>query len=240
MAGKAHARRSRVYINGIDASPYFNSADVNTSADNADSSGFGQDWKTALPGMKGGTMKLGGFLDAEVPGVTSRLEDALGAEGASPIVSFVHEQAVLDSAGWSMAAIETSLALSAAIADISKASADFTNDSAVDRTRTVAAGGGTLTPSANGGTTTAANGGTATTLGAVGILQMFATSGNPVVLIEHSANGTSGWATLIPFAAMNAPGAQRVAVTGTVQPYKRATVTGGSATCWVGVSQPFV
>lgn len=236
---KVHARRSRVFINGIDASPYFKNADVNSSAESSDSSGFGQDWKTGLPSMRSGSIKLGGYLDTSVPGVTTELEDSLGSD-VDPIVTLVREQGIINSYGWSMAAIETSLALSSAIADIAAASADLTANDVVDRVTTVAPLGGTLTPTANGGTTVAYNGGTATAAGAVGVLQMFSTSGNPVVLIEHSANGSTGWATLVTFAAMTSPGAQRVAVTGNVNPYKRATVTGGSAVCWVGVSQPLV
>ena len=42
-------------------SSFLNSQDINIGSDNADTSGFGTDWATALPGMKNATIKLSGL-----------------------------------------------------------------------------------------------------------------------------------------------------------------------------------
>jgi hypothetical protein len=78
-----------------------------------------------------------------------------------------------------------------------------------------------------------------TSAGGVGYVQCTAFSGfsGVVVTIEHSTDGSS-WATLLTFATLAAaPGAERKAVSGTVNRYVRAVidVTGsGSITVWVG------
>ena len=64
----------------------------------------------------------------------------------------------------------------------------------------------------------------ATTRGGVGYLQNLSTSTSLAVRIQHSVDN-SAWVDLLTFATATAPGAQRVAVTGTVNRWIRATWT---------------
>lgn len=241
---KIHGRNARVYLNGQDISSYFNSADLSQPIDTAETSGFGDTDKSFVAGLRGGAVKLSGFFDnasgtASVDAILNTAEQA----AADPILTVLTAPNINDK-GISASMVLTGRQASAPIGGVVSITADFVESTnlGLDRVRTVQANG-TITAAAAGGTTSAWNGGTATALGAVGYLQAFQVlGGTPVVVIEHSADGATGWAALITFAAMplaaSAPQAQKASVSGTVQPFQRTTVTGGSAVVWTGINQP--
>lgn len=77
------------------------------------------------------------------------------------------------------------------------------------------------------------NWGASSALGAIGYLQILATNGTCTFSVQHSANGTSGWATLLTFdAAGSAIGAEAkaTALTATVNQYTRWQIAPGTAT----------
>lgn len=59
----------------VDLSPYLNSIDFAKSADTAESTTFGKDDKTYIPGLKDGTLSLSGNFD---PVADACLDGALG------------------------------------------------------------------------------------------------------------------------------------------------------------------
>ena len=241
---KIHGRNARVYLNGQDISNFFNSADLSQPIDTTETTGFGDTDKSVVVGLRGGAVKLAGYYDsasgtASVDAIFNTVEQA----SVDPILTVLTAPNI-DDKGVSASMALTGRQVSAPIAGVVSVTADFLESTTLglDRVRTVQAKG-TLTPSVAGGTTSAWNGGTATLQGAVGYMQAFAVAaGTPVVVIEHSADGSTSWAALITFAAMNgtgaAPQAQKASVSGTVQPFQRTTVTGGSAVVWTGINQP--
>lgn len=138
---KAHARKaffSLVDHGGTvrDLSRFLNSQDLSITADNADTSGFGQDWKTALPGMKAGAVKFSG-----ISGLGSNETDEVlynlvgGGVNGTACPAFVWAPAgtatgavKYSGSGWVMSFSET-----AALADAVKFSADFTVEGSVVR-----------------------------------------------------------------------------------------------------------
>lgn len=238
---KIHGRNTRVYLNGTDISNYFNSANVTKNIDTAETSGFGDADKTYVVGLGGGDIKLAGFFDAgAAPSVDSLVDGLLGSE-TDPILSVI-SASLIDASGATAMGNFKAKQIAAPIGGVVTTSADLEADtSGVHRTLT-AFPLGTLTPAVAGGTTAVYNGGTATSLGGQAFLQMGSVvAGTPVVAIEHSTDGATAWSAWMTFAAVlsaNAPQAQRATVTGTVKPYKRVTVTGGTAVCWVGFDQP--
>lgn len=235
MALKIHGIDTAFYVNGVDVSNQFSSADIAQTADNAEGTGYNERWRTFVPGMKSGSFRLGGFIDANPTGLTTTLEDMLGGT-ANPISSLLLRPTTF-LGGYSMLARAVSHQQSSPIGGIASLSLEHVADGKVSPTRTVFARS-SLTPTVAGATIGPYFGGTATTRGAIGFAHFLSVNGNPVVTIRHSANGTTGWTTLISFAAQAAPGAQRGAVTGTVQPFISVTVTGGTADIWVGLDQP--
>lgn len=239
---KYHGRNTRVYLNGYDIGDHFNAADISNQADQAEVSAFSDTDKSYVMGLKGGNGKLTGFYDstAAVPGVEAVLASLQGA-AAAPILSILASDA-LGERGHSTQADEISLSRNAPIAGVVTMAADFQGNKAVHTTKTLLAKGTLGTSTSPGGTSAAMNGGNASAAGAVGYLHAFSIGGGtPVLVIEHSATGTSAWATLLTFAGVasgDAPQAQKVSVSGTVQPYKRVTASGGTGVFWVGVHQP--
>lgn len=239
---KYHGRNTRVYLNGYDIGGYFNAADVSNQADQAEVSGFGDTDKSYVMGLKGGNGKLTGYWDSTVaaPGAEAVLATLQGAVPA-PILSILASDA-LGERGHSTQADEINLSRNAPIAGVVTMAADFQGNQAIHSVKTLLAKGTLGTSTSPGGTSAAMNDGNASAAGAVGYLHAFSISGGtPVLSIEHSANGTSAWATLLTFAGVasaDAPQAQKVAISGTVQPYKRIAVTGGTGIFWVGAHQP--
>ena len=92
------------------------------------------------------------------------------------------------------------------------------------------------------GNSSALNNGSASSNGGVGHLHVTANSGTSQTLdvtIEDSADGSSGWATILTFTQVTTTnGAQRVAITGTVRQYIRAvyTIGGTSPSYTLGVT----
>lgn len=238
---KLHGKKARVYLNGFDVSNYFTSAEAPQTGDTAETSGFGDEDKTYVVGQKSGTIRLSGFFDNDAAaGTEKRFVDVIQA-ATNPIVTVVSES-LAERRGWAAAAIETSLAKSAAIGAVAAMNAEFISDSGVFNVRTVFARGTLGASTAPGGTLSSYNGGTATTKGIVGVLHVFGSvSGTPVYTIQDSADGSSGWATVVTFAGVasaQAPQAQIVEVTGTVRAFLRANVTAGTADVYIGAHQP--
>jgi hypothetical protein len=60
---RQHGKDTVVKLNAVDISPYTNSTTFNRSADTHDTTTYGVDDKEFSPGLKSGTITLGGFYD---------------------------------------------------------------------------------------------------------------------------------------------------------------------------------
>lgn len=60
-----HGRIAAIYFNSKDASGYFNDASISIDTDTADTSTFGNTFKTFVPGMSGATASFSGFYDPD-------------------------------------------------------------------------------------------------------------------------------------------------------------------------------
>lgn len=68
-----HGKDTKLYVNSSNYSAYFSNADMNRTADVAESTTFGSDNKTYIVGDKDGTVSLAGFFDATADGVLQPL-----------------------------------------------------------------------------------------------------------------------------------------------------------------------
>ncbi len=239
MPVKVHGRKTNVYISGYDLSSIFTSADSQRQIDTAEVTGFTAQDKEFIAGQRGGNVRFQGWYSKDANSSDPVLSALANDPDTEAVVTVIRDTDAFEGPAEAMEGPITSYGRTSPIAGVVSIAVDFLATAGLPTTRTLQTKG-SLTPSVAGGTTAAYNGGTATTLGAVGFLQVFSVSGTPVVTIEHSATGTSAWSSLITFAGLAAAGAERKAVTGTVQPYLRTTVASGTAVCWVGISQPIV
>lgn len=235
MAVKVHGRKTSVYIGGYDLSDIFTSADASETVDSSEVTGFTAQDKEFIAGMRNGTMRFQGWFSKDAASSDPVLSALPGDD--SVVVTLIRDTDAFEGPAEAQEGPITSYSRSSPIGGVVSVAADFQASGGLAHTRTLKAKG-SLTPSVAGGTTAAYNGGTTTTHGAVGFLQIFSASGTPVVAIDHSNNGSTGWAAVITFAGLTAAGAERVAVSTDIKPYLRTTVTGGTAVCWVGISQP--
>lgn len=61
-----HGKLTRIFLGGKDASPFLNSAEVSQSTETKESSAFGTTAKTYIPGIREGTMSIGGMYDGTI------------------------------------------------------------------------------------------------------------------------------------------------------------------------------
>lgn len=83
-----HGKYAEVTVNSVDLSSFSDSVELSIDVDTAETSTFGVDWKTHIPGLAGATVELTGNYD---PTATTGPASALSALiGAAPFAVEVH------------------------------------------------------------------------------------------------------------------------------------------------------
>ena len=81
-----HGKAAEITVNSVALSSFCESADLGIDIDTSDTSTFGASWKSALAGMAGGTLELGGYFDpTTTTGPASALSALIGA-AAFPVI----------------------------------------------------------------------------------------------------------------------------------------------------------
>lgn len=221
-----HGRLAEVYYNALKLERYLTSMGLSVDVDAADTSVFGDLWKTAIPGQMGATFSTSGLYD---PTAIEGMDAALGL-GTGVLTHCPGG-----------AAANTDQVRLFAVTDTSYAQSDEIAGAVAFDWEALALGavafGTAIHPYAkdtNTTTGTAIDQTAATSLGWTAHLHVTAVDGGSwVVTIEDSADGSTGWATIATFAAKTAAGAERLlsaSATTTARRWVRvvATRTGGS------------
>lgn len=233
------SQKSRLLLGDFSLSGFLKSVSVDDTADVLDSTVFTDTAKTFVVGQNSATLTLSGLLDSDAaPNAQfDQLNDWKAATTPEPLSAGFEGMAV-GSQLWMAGALETQFTIGATVDGL------VTTDLAA-----VTSGGTDLGVSlhdlgaetADGNAANVDNG-AATTNGGVGHLHVTAFSGlsSADIIIEGSANGSTGWATLVTFAQVAGITSQRVEITGSVHRYVRCTidVTGtGSVTYQCGFAR---
>lgn len=223
-----HGRRTKVYVNGSDLTAYFRSANIQRTADMAESSAFQTDGKSYIPGMRDGTISAEGLFDGSALAIDVTLSAILGSETQAVVLIPIGVEA-LGSVAHGLSATDNTHDVEASTDDIATINAEFQSSTGVERTLIHAV----LTAVTVGANGASIDNAASTTSGGSAYLQVTAQSGGGTltVKVQHSVDN-SVWADLITFTGTTALGAQRATVTGTVNRYTRAVhaITAGSAT----------
>lgn len=231
-----HGKNCAVYARGRNLTGYLRKAALSRTADVAETTVFGLNSKTYIPGQKDSTFSAEGVFDGDANAVDQILKEALEATSESLVAIYPHGDTAVGSAGYAFRSLGTATSAEAPVSDVVSSSAEFQNTADVDRCAS-------LHPlaaetSATDGTTLDQTAGTSA--GAAAHLHVTAFSGTSVtVIVQHSTNG-SAWSTLLSFTAATAAGtSERVEVSGTVNRYVRASWSGtfSSATFAVAFSR---
>lgn len=214
-----HGKNAKVYVAGYDLTNYLNSIETPKTADTAETSTFGGNTKTYIPGLVDATMQAEGFFDGSASAVDEVLNSIFGVNGS--LWSWYPQGDAVGGFGYGLKLIKNSYNIMATIDDACKISIGGQSIEGRDRIVSLHALG-EETASGNG---TAVDNGAATLNGAVAYIQAPAVTGTVAVKIQHSTNN-SVWVDLMSFTDVSADNtAERITVAGTVNRYVRVVWT---------------
>lgn len=235
-----HGKNVKVYVDEYDFSSYFNDVSASTTVETAETTSFGSSAKEYIPGLKDGSVSLGGLFEATAgQGTDSYFDTVLGGTTKQKVI-VAEEGHALGNRAVMLESDSTSYEVSAAIADVVQASAEFQSSEGIEHGVILSSGSAI---SASGSENSVSNDAT-TTNGGVGFVSVPTNTrnGNVNVVIQHSADGLT-FTDLITFTAVSSAtkASERVEVTGTIAKHLRVsyTVAGstGSATPIVAFSR---
>jgi hypothetical protein len=225
MAG-LHGKHTRVLVGAYNLSGYLSEVSMPTTKGKAPCSGFGQDSHTYVMGLADTPIAMSGYGHFGTDEVDQVLAAALDdtTDVAIPFSWGVDRFTV--GTRVKMAAIkQTDYEISASRDDAVAISASATADGDADHNGIALHG---ISNEAGNSSAAAQDNAAGTTNGAVGHLHVTVDAGTGLaVVIEHSTDGST-WAPLITFTTTNGVTSERIAVTGTVNRYVRATWTRSS------------
>lgn len=231
-----HGKNVRVYVDEFDFSSYFTDATTNTSVETAETSAFGTEAKTYIPGLKDGTVSLSGLFDGTAnTGTDDYFNSVLGSTTKQKVVVAPDGNSV-GARAMMLQSDSTSYEVSGAVADVVQTSAEFQSTDGIDH-GVILSSGAAVSSTGNG---TSVDNTASSSNGGVGFLSIPANDRNGTVVVKISASAdNSTFADLITFQTVDASTAtsERIAVTGTVARYLRVSYTVGGAT---GSATPIV
>lgn len=229
----AHGKQTRIYLNGYNLTGFFRKSSSELMRETAETTVFGLDDKTYLPGVKDATASLEGLFDGAVDGVEEVLLAALAADPT--ILNILPQGDALGNVAHGLTTLETKYALDASKDDVVSLNTELQSNAGRDRLLVQHALGSEVAT----GQSASIDNAVQTTNGGVGYLQVPDIAGitNLSVLIQDSADN-SAFATILTFAGVTADrGRQRIEIAGTVRRYTRTSwvFTGaGSSQFWAG------
>ena len=224
-----HGKATSVYLGAVDLSAYLNSADLSVDVDTGDSTTFHASWKSAIPGIPGAAVDLGGLYDPDEASLPTLLQSLVPGN----LTYCPAGDSAIGNEARLVSAIDTSYKESSPVGGLVAVSASL------QATGTVGFGSMLHPLAMDTGTTTGAakNDLAASAAGWTAHLHVAAvSSGSWVITIEDSSTGSSGWALVsgATFTAATTPTSQRLVsatAVAAVKQYVRyvATVTGGTS-----------
>lgn len=245
-----HGKGAKVLVDQYDLSEYFNSVDVASTVDTAETTGFGSSSKSYIVGLRDQTLSLSGMYSQDVSGSDEVLSAALGA-ATTPIVTVAFSAGTIGNRAVLGRAHETNYATSNPVADVASITADFTasTDAVTNQTLGLDSGvmltAGTSIAFGSLGNLASVDNTASSTAGGMATLHVTANSiagGATTIKVQHSTDNST-WADLITFSAVSASTTtnQLSAVAGTVNRYLRVTAStagsSGSITFHVGFAR---
>lgn len=222
-----NAQQARAYVGILGASAYLRSLSIDATNDALDTTTINDTTKQFIVGQNSSTLSLDGPLDVDASsnGQWDALTDQKQSTTPLPITIM---PLGTDGAAWMFESVETNLSAMAGVGNTVDWSMSAQTTGITDLAGVVLENNTTITNTANG----SSNDLTAqTTNGGVAHLHVtaFATATSDTITIEDSSTGSSGWATIVTFAAATGVTSERVEITGTVKQYLRVvdTVVGG-------------
>ena len=216
-----HGKKTAVFLNGTDMSPFLNEATQTQEIETAETTAFSDDDKTYITGLGDGTISTSGMFDSTAGASDPVLRGTIGQEDNTftvlPEGSTSGSRAVIANGQL------TSYEVSSPVGDVVAISAEVQADGGLFSGVALS---GLDVVSASAGVTASVDNGAATSNGALANLHVTENDrdGAATFKVQHSADGSS-WADLITFTNVSASttSGESVTSTGTVNRYLRGS-----------------
>lgn len=229
-----HGSDASILLDGVDVSAYFHAAEFGAEVDAAETTTFGANWKTFIPGLAGSNYDFDGYFDPTWNDVWDNIGDAPGA-----VLTVGPSGTALGDKVRLIKVLTSAYGETAEIGGVVEFMWGVMADGVVGFGEVIAARAA-ITGDGNGSSYDHT---AQTTTGGIAHLHVFSVSASDSidVTIEDSSTGSSGWATIGTFATKSAAGAERIVIAGTIKRYVRAVydVTGSdvSIECAVALAR---
>ena len=225
-----HGKNSRVYLNGNSMSSYMDTVNVSMQADTVETTTFIDTAKQYIMGLKNATLSAEGFGSGTTGEIDKYLQDALST--TENIWNWYPAGESSGVSGYGLKGYDTQYDVKASISGAVRVAAACQSNmgkESITCIRPLAA----ATASSSGA---ALDNDAKSTNGGAGYLYVTATNtSDAAIVIDHSSDGSS-WATVATFAAAQAgASAQRVAISGEIRQYVKASAT-LTTNCTFGVA----
>jgi hypothetical protein len=237
-----HGKSAGVLYGAYDLSAFFNEASMSQSVETAETTTFGSGAKSYITGLKDGTFSLSGMFDGVAAGIDEVISASVGDSANVPITIIPQQAATMavSDVSFSGETLETSYEVSSPVGDVVSANMEGQITGGMDR-GIVLAPKTVVSATATG---TSVDQTASTTNGGVGYLHVTANTRNGAITVkvQHSSDNST-FADLITFTSVSSSTivSERIAATGTVNRYVRASYTvagsSGSATTTVAFSR---
>ena len=223
-----HGKSTGVLVGGGNLSGFFNEASASQDVETAETTTFGSSAKSYIVGLKDGTMSVSGMFDGDEGSVDPQIAAVLGADAAS-VATIAPEGLTIGKTSYSCAARKTAYEISSPVGDVVSTSLAIQADGGIDRGVLLGANSAVT----SSGTGAVQDNAASSAGGGVGFIHVTANTrdGASTFKVQHSADNVA-FVDLVTFASVpsTTKTAERVAVTGTVERYVRAShAPGGSS-----------
>lgn len=214
-----HGKSSKVYLNGYSMSSYLDNVSVSMSADTAETTVFTDTAKTFVVGQKNATLAAEGLGAGSTAAIDQYLENAIST---TENVWLWYPSESVGMPGYGMKGYNTQYDVKASISGAVRVAAACQSNVGKEPVKCVRVLAVATASSSGAALDNAAK----STNGGAGYLQVTANaSSDAAMVIDHSSDGSS-WETVVTFdAAPLTPSAQRVAITGEIRRYVKASCT---------------
>jgi hypothetical protein len=227
-----HGKSTKVLIGAYDLSTSFKEASGTTGFDMAETSAFGNTYKTYVQGLGDASISLSGMWDAATGSVDDVLGSLISSTTTTPVSVYPAGYGI-GNRGFGLGANESSYEITSSIGDVVSVSAEF--QSTVDTGGKSGVGLFAGTSLSATGNQTSVNNLAATTNGGYALFHLPTNSRSAAVdvKIQDSADNAS-FADICTFTQVaSGVSSEYKAITGTIRQYVRAvlTLTAGTGAC---------
>ena len=131
-----HGAKAKIYVNGYNMSPYLRNIQAPFTVDTAETSTFGNTFKTYVPGLTDGSLSLDGIYDGAAAAVDFVFDAALTGVGTDRFTVLIQGDSY-GSSGFGFESTTTNYQITAGIGDVAQVSLQAQNNMGKERGVTI-------------------------------------------------------------------------------------------------------